>query len=567
MEDRYAVTPNRIACLAEMLGRPTLHIQRFVEQVVFIPSGGQQWTRTLQIRIPETALPPQRCWRIVSLGQFARRRFPDFFVTDADDMRINLLTRQQHGEALAGATIVRHVNSLQDDKRHLIEHDPHVRSLFDDLYKNLLSFSTTAGETAGNYETDLVAMFGHLLESLDITTDRLERLKDFAQDCRGAAGATRYLCWVEAKRNEVINLQVAYSVRDPLHDIENESVRAILGKFKDGASRDGHLRKKTWAEWYRDFGIAPHNYEFNIPGSQHMGSYYFTVAPPPGTVIPYLDWEIDNSIDDTEIDCALASAHIHGDGDTSVASNARGGKVRAYLRCTQHYHKQIVGSTILNVLLVYFVAKGRLPGKVGESTQSFLIVVPSVLIGYLVQQQRHYYAHALRRQRGVLWAYLAISVLFIVGIVFSRYDPALGSRSLGRPTEIIAWLLMLTSAGVFAWYLPLGHTYERITKYLTDKKHKNAPGGQGNAEKWISYQEAIHQYSNWVVRFILLMMIGMAFYMHDLWDQPLKRIPSPKPVAFHHIHMLGLLSVMSLPSQECESCDLDLRFVPTGKSK
>jgi hypothetical protein len=550
-----------------MLVRPTYHIQRFVEQLRFIPSGGQQWTRTLQVRIPATATPIGRSWRIVSLGQFKRQRFPDIFVTDAHGTRVNLLTGQQHGEALRRVTLAFHLLSLPEATLSLITTDEVAKNAYNKLSQSLFDFSTRAGDMDEAHIARLVDIYDGLLRSLNISSNEAKgRINDFADDCRETGKATRYLCWVEAEPGQVVNLQVVYTVKDPLHDVGVESTKELWKKARDGFSKDGTRRKKAWGAWYRDFGIAPHNYEFDIPSPRQVGSYYLTIEPPEGTEVAYLDWEASNTIDDRELDCAYKNAHIHN--SEGVDNPPSSDVARAYLRCSPHHHKQIIGSTVLNLLLVYFVALGRLPSKVGESTQSFLIVVPSVLIAYLVQQQRHYYANALMRLRGVLWIYLAVSVLFIVAIVFSRYDPALGSSSLGTPTTVLAWALVLISAGVFAWFLPLGHNYERLAQYLMKKVQREdkdtlAPDVVSALSsrialrwparpKWFYYQEAIRRLSNRVVIGILVAMTSMVFFMRYTWyDPPKPKLTKKAPESAHAWRGNGAFTWLSGVCKEC----------------
>lgn len=475
-----------------------------------------------------------------------------------------------------------YLESLPETNLSLIETDETAGEIYAQFSKSLFDFSTVAGDTDTEHVAYLVDLYDTLLSHLNISDDESTgKINEFAADCRETVKATRYLCWVEAEPGDVVNLQAVYTAKDPLHDVGVESIRELCKKARDSLSRDGIRRKEVWGAWYRDFGIAPHNYEFDIPSSRHVGSYYFTIEPPEGTEVAYLDWEASNTIDEKELDCAYESAHLHSSENVHKRQNVDGDVARAYLRCSPHYHKQILGSTVLNVLLVYFVALGRLPSNVGESTQSFLIVVPSVLIAYLVQQQRHYYANALMRLRGVLWTYLAVSVLFTVTIVFSRYNPALGSRSLGTPTTVLAWALVLISAGVFAWYLPLGHNYERLVKYLMKKvqgenkaalppdvviglKRKIALRWPNPSvalhwspvplPKWFYYQEAIRRLSNRVFGGVLLAMISMIFFMHFTWYDPPK--PNGRHMASPAYQKTLCLTASHLAKLRCQSSPL-----------
>ena len=72
-----------VGSFAATLHHPSIYTQRFVEKLAFEPRGGQRWTRTLQILIPEDAQPRGSALRVVSLGSFKRRRLTDITVVDA----------------------------------------------------------------------------------------------------------------------------------------------------------------------------------------------------------------------------------------------------------------------------------------------------------------------------------------------------------------------------------------------------------------------------------------------------------------------------------------------------
>ena len=97
--DRFAITPAQVDTLAEQVRDPLTHTERCVDELTFLPAGGHRSTRNLQILIPASAAPPDRSWRVVSLGVFPPGRFPDFTVRDCAGQRLNLLTRRQHGLA------------------------------------------------------------------------------------------------------------------------------------------------------------------------------------------------------------------------------------------------------------------------------------------------------------------------------------------------------------------------------------------------------------------------------------------------------------------------------------
>ena len=141
-----AVTLEHTICLAAMLDRPNRYRQRCLDQVSFLRTGGQQWRRTLQTKIPKDAKPDGSAWRIVSLGEYKRRRFPDFTITDAQGMRLNRLTRQQHGIALTRAILATHFFSLPKKQLDNLKKDKKARRVYERLRDDLFRSFTSVGD-------------------------------------------------------------------------------------------------------------------------------------------------------------------------------------------------------------------------------------------------------------------------------------------------------------------------------------------------------------------------------------------------------------------------------------
>src|ERR1022692_394005 len=565
--DQYAPSRERTQCLAETLVHPTRYLQRFVDQMAFLPQGGQRWRRTLQVRIPEAA-PAGRSWHIVSLGQYERRRFPDLVATDASDARLNLLTRHQHGIALTRVTLAKHVYSLP--RANYIQLKAEAgQPAYSDFRTELYNFYTTAGDIIDPESTvrQITRGYRRVLRYAGISpNDGESRIKELADDLTQAASATRYLCWIEAEPNEVVSIRILYTVKDPIQELERTSIRGSFIKIINGIfARKTAKRQAIWADWYRQFGIAPLNYAFDIPG-RHTASYYFAIDPPVASDVTYLDWEVSNSLEDQEIDSAYFSGHVHNGDESELTSLARDVTVRAFIRCAPHHHKQILGVTLINCALVYLLAKGLLLGKLANSAQGALLAAPPVLIAYLVQQQRHYYAHTIRRQRAILWIYLAISVGFLLAVAFSHKE--LDHQNPERFTEVIALLLAASSVGVFIWYLPLGYSYQNvvasfaqrklrklgekleksvmqypspITKLMTKlRRHLQVASRRRFWQSklsakirrrlqiievpplWECYADAVHKYCTWIFRVAIAAMVGvtvgLAVFWHSLED-------------------------------------------------
>jgi hypothetical protein len=597
------VTDAQVNCLAELLRHPTVHMQRCVEQLSFVPSGGHAWTRRLQVQVPLTATPNGQSWRVISLGTYARRRFPDFAVTDADGTRVNLVTRQQHGYALTRVALVR----LLDRLVPAISYDAQTvaeMATFHELSSAMYDFFTMAGPQSSEFDAIVGAMtktYGSFLQAVGIAPSGSQAWFDqFARDVRDAIDSTRYLCWINARPGEIINLQVTYTTRDEKHKLERRDRGEVLARFWKGIAEPRFERRKIWADWYRQLGIAPLNYEFSIPSQRHTGSYYFMVEPPAGSEVAYLDWETDNSKDCTEIDSAFDSAHIHNHA-LAAATSERGGTIRAYLRCSPHHHKQIIGATLLNVALVYILAVGRLPERLSESTQSLLLAVPSILTAYLVQQQKHYHAHATRLQRAILWGYLGVSVVFFLTIAFSRYEGTLGSRGLGLFATIITWLLGATSVGVCVWYLPQGTSFIRLTEHLSAVRANHvkkrlsreeavieeamrSPDAEEvrkghwfalatetlqrsteSSEPWRCYERGVHQYCSVVLRTAVAVALSALVAVILVWKFPPANPPSKSTQSVVRSH--DELTITSWPSDICPGCNVKFRFVPTHRTQ
>lgn len=557
-----AVTEEQVYSLTEMLLLPQLSTQRCVEHLSFIPTGGHQWTRDLQISIPDTSTPQEPAWRIVSLGAYARRRFPDFTVVDASGRRLSLLTREQHGFALTQSAVNKLVASLPVLGHLAVGSYTHTDA-YQAFWEALYSFFTTSGalsdtervETTDNLATlcdDVLTAIGLPLEG------KGDYVQAFTNELVELLDITRYLCWVHAPAGAVVDLRVTYTTVDPRRKLGRGTLASRFSVLWTGLSEPREPRWKVWADWYRQFGLAPLNYEFSVPGSLHAGSYYFTLEPPLGTAVAYLDWEVGNSLETREVDCAMLSAHIHNQQPDQTASSSRGGTIRAYVHCSPRDHKLIVGTALLNCLFVFLVASGRIHGKTGSPAQSVLLAAPSIYVAYLARQQRHYFADAMRRQRGILWWYLGFSIAFLITLAFGNHDGSLGSRGFSVPASIIVWIWGASSALVAAWYFPLGGSYERVTESLARRKigrvravervsscdvpqrsfvrqrlsalpmirkivYRRLCRRYDVIPAWKCYQREVRRYSSQIMRLMVVAGVSMVVGLALVWHLPAER--------------------------------------------
>jgi putative flippase GtrA len=562
------VTNDHVRCLSEMLLQPRLSTRRCVEHLSFVPTGGHRWIRDLQICIPDGSGSPDSAWRVVSLGAYARRRFPDFMAVDAAGRTLSLVTREQHGYALTQSLTTRVLDELGaagalDDKTPLFETDAYRR-----LWNRLYLFFTTSGQLSRSEKdetTEVIAtLYSEVLTKIGLPhEDRIKFRDAFASEIGELLDITRYLCWVRAAPGETVEVRVTYTTRDPRRKLGRGTIAERLEVMWMGLSEPRSQRWKVWADWYRQFGLAPLNYEFSVPGSLHVGSYYFTMEPPLGTDVTYLDWEVGNSLETHAIDCSTLSAHIHNQPFTGRHRAKRGGTIRAYLHCAPQDHKLIVGAALLNCLFVYLVASGRIHGKTGSPAQSILLAAPSIYVAYLARQQRHYFADAMRRQRGILWWYLAFSVAFLITVAFGNHTGSLGSRGFSPLATAVVWAWGASSAFVAAWYFPLGGSYERVTESLARRRIEQvrkveraascAVPARSRASRiisalpgvrtlifryrwhrydvipaWKCYQREVRRYSTRIVRLMVAATAGMIVALSVFWHFPHHKPRTPK---------------------------------------
>jgi hypothetical protein len=289
------------------------------------------------------------------------------------------------------------------------------------------------------------------------------------------------------------------------------------------------------------------------------------------TCLTYLDWELGNNLDgNREVDSSLNSAHIHTK-EIAVPSTDDAKTIRAYLRPDPRAHKQIAAGAFLNLIFVYLVAVGRVAPGVNGTTQAWLLLAPAGLMALITEQQRHYYAAAIRRQRAVLWIYLGICILFLITALFSLPHAPKTSEHWGMKATVAAWALASFSLALTLLTLPLGAGYEWITKRLVRMEIKLAVPSDGSSKYswWASYERDLLSWGKriwWTAIMVTVLVVsGLAI---TNWGRALKagHVLHLEPAALHHAshkHILGLLSVTSWPAKDCTHCNLELRFIPT----
>lgn len=526
-----------VACLEVMLRQPRRSSQRLVEQLTFLPNGGQSWRRTLQMQIPPEAEPADAAWRAVSLGAFRRRRFPDLMAYDAHGHRLSLLTRHQHGTLLTAVFLTKHLRAfpLQIAAAETLEYSPAYHA-YNDLVSAAYALLTSAGDLDNQAEANrLSLLYGRLLSLFDPLPDRIgARVSAFRTDFASLLVITHYLCWIYASPGDVIIVETTHTVADDLH-----AKRAEKPVETPDTTRSLRWRR-LWMRWYREVGLAPLNLRVLLPGNGLTTSYYFTVAPPPKTDITFLDWSVGNSIEDdkTELDSSLHSVHFHY-GHNAGLDSTNSTDVLTYLRCATSGHKQIAGGALLNLVFVLLVVTKGFSGTISNSAQAWLLITPTILTAYIADQQRHYYAYATRRQRAILWIYLAISVAFLVSASFHLAQGPADEGHWNWFGTLTAWLLVVSSAAVFAWYALLGYSFRvlttwRVTKALENSRTKLDAGLRelkvpaARRERLLTslhspglvYDRVVYNYCRVVSLLVLVAILGGVLLMKFAWGTP-----------------------------------------------
>ncbi len=472
-DDRSLITPRRLAALRPMLRSPTTYTQRLVERLDFLPEGGQRWRRDLQVLIPalEALDPTLDEWFVVSLGQFRRRRLPDFCVTDCSGRVLNLLTRIQHGHCLAYITIDQF---LTDEERNRIVaitgtgDAAAVRNAYSRLYVPTFEMFTSV-------RADLASVAEHsLAELLSLlgadSTLAAQRAGIFMQEMTKVTEVTQYLCWVRARAGSPVRLTATYTMPDPTR---LESPDPGFGSGRFDRLRTG---ARLWSsEVYAQLGLGPISYDFRTPANDHAGSYYFTLEPPGETSISYLDWGLDNTIEDDgeEWACAHNSVHVHnGSGllgpedEPKPRKEIPDSKIHAFMRLDPADHKQVLLAALLNVVFVWLAEAGRLSSQLDSTATPWLAFVPAVLIAYVAQQRRHYFAASTRWIRAVIWGYLALNIVFLVSITFDIASDGSFADRHGFSDDAVSIVMAGASIVVFWVFAFIGWPYEPLVKWF-----------------------------------------------------------------------------------------------------
>lgn len=499
----------------QMQRHPTAYVQRMVEQLSFLPEGGQRWERDLQIRLPSdpsladageavemarfqpTMRPESKELFIVSLGMYTRSRFADFVVRDANGAKLNLLTRLQHGYCLASSLLVKHLSPQQ------LQNLSAKQNSFDALYALVFRLFTTVESSAErralNEEDrerqarDAEAALVGLLKDLGADENHIEfKRRNFGLEYRVMQTVTQYLCWVTGEPGETVNLSASYTMADaprlatgtsapalgaPRGEPESTSVRRRRAALWLKDRTDQRARRIRRTAQYARTGLGPLNYELRTPAHDHSASYYFVIKPPEDCRLAYLDWGTDNSIDDHsgEVDCAYHSVHIHNgvtlsrrDGQPLSGNGHKqfaGSKINAFLRADLRRHYSLLVAAVLTIILAVLAEQGQFVADSGRLS-SVLLIAPTALLAYLTQRQSHHHAEATSWLPRLMMLYLIANIVFVASV---GYDIVSGDTLLKRPDvldDIISGGMFVTSIALLYWFAAIGLSNAFVERYF-----------------------------------------------------------------------------------------------------
>jgi hypothetical protein len=525
LDDREVITAAQLEALRLTLEHPTVYVQRMVEHLSFLPSGGQSWTRELQVVLPTPAsLDPEEDGDfIISLGMFSRRRFPDLSVSDCRGRSLNLLTRFQHGHCLAETSLYQYLTLDQrrrvgvaaslKDAGLASANDLAITDPYQSLYRGLVGFFTSVkGDVPAQPEDDLRS----LLTALGTPGEEVEAgVGLLRSDLDLLRSVTQYLCWVRGKPGSVVRASATWTIPDGIRLRDPEALGTRLSNF------------------YTRIGLGPINYDMFTPANAHAGSYYFTVEPPGESRVSYLDWGLDNSASGTEKDwiCAHSSVHVHNGArlvdidddppvvprdlelvpeEREIAAGEReeieNSKIYAFFRLDLSDHWQVAFGAFLNIVFVWLAESGRLVSELGGTTTPWLLFTPAALVAYAAQQSRHYYSATTGWVRMIIWGYLVVNVGFLVSISFDLAGNGSFLDRHGVRDDVVSVVMVAASIVVLVLFAALGRTQERMVR----RWFRAERGKDPSARSVDLYVKVARRYGNRVLGLGLTLLAAFA---------------------------------------------------------
>lgn len=514
LEEIELVEGWQIAALGEMLRYPTIYVQRLVEQLTFPDPGGQRWHRHLQLRLPtwqsiseETGKRPTPGRFIVPLGIFKRTRLPDLTVSDGRGYQCNLLTRMQHGSVMLQLALRQFLNVEQQRLFGETAPDSDLGRLGAKASRKLFELYTTVpGEPSVVSAEAAGDTLAELLDALDVESSLSQHAREQYQDDFAALGrVTHYLCWANGDFGAPITLNTQYSMSAARFLSLSEALEKEDATNADGSERGlrprATRRYKRFRRWFRRAradlyarsGLGPANYELLARTTDHAGSYYFTIDPPPDTELTYLSWGSGNSFERSNDawSCALPSIHEYhsrtlapAEGDVSpsppgLADEAREEEARnrwtifAFMRPLPPNQAQLFLGAATNLILAYLAESGRLSSDLSSAATPLFLLTPAVLIAYIAHQRSHHYAAITGRLRGALWIYVGLNLMFLLSVAFDVFD-----ESEVLDDSLIVTLMAGASAALLVVAGMIGDGYRKAIEGMFHRRRKQIDAGR-----------------------------------------------------------------------------------------
>ncbi|MEX1141500.1 MAG: hypothetical protein WEB79_04230 [Thermoleophilaceae bacterium] len=545
-----------------MLNVPTLHTERVVERVSFLPSGGERWRREVQITVPhaqEGQDPLELTRFIVSLGLFRRLRFPDFAVHDADGRRLPLVTRDQHRHSVAMATLAKYLDDDQWERMPAATPDE-WRTVYDEI---------------GDLITDIACDREHSVERIESAAhDLFEKLgvanaehvtEELGDDCHELAYYTHYLCWVPASWGDTVSLTATYTMSDTVRIAgrPRKPLPATVLETEPPTDKSGPWQRFRMKR-YTSLGLCPVSYEFRAPSHDHAGSYYFSVEPPADAHMVLLDWGTDRWFATTtgEVDSPFATCHVHngdpleGLSDSELAEQPDAGetaapqadgmpaantaseharprknddwKISAFLKADPVDNAALVAIASFNIALAYLAQKGAFLPHV-DGRQQWILLAPVVLVALIAQHRARYYSEVTRPLRGVMWLYAAATVAFGASVAFEgNLVPGMGDLSFsdnlvsgGMACLSLGLLLMLALSGGFfdratAWEYRRRLARADHKSEADDDSEADEDSGEDDDSSGVSYLSVARWYADIAIATTVVLLVGAGLAMVKL---------------------------------------------------
>lgn len=437
----------QLDALERMQTDPSRYVWRVVEEVGFLPTSGQCWERQVQLCLP--SLPKIAAHSkimeaeelfIVSLGTFRRRRFADFSVTTDDGSHCHLLTRRQHGYALA-ACLLRQFLDEQEWERA-----SGARSLAE-LHGFISRLITTMPAPKHDFAADAGKLLSRLFGDIGINDEdrRKKAIAVLGSSCKSIAQQTQYLCWVTGKPGSRIFLRATYTQTDtPRPHPESRTASGTRWSFR--------LKWRNWrTRQYARYNIFPQRYTFDTPGFDDCKSYYFKISPPSDSRMALLDWGSGRRFRtiredrhmgerrrgraqagdmEAELDCAEFAYHFHNrrsapplpagesyPNEKRNRSRAAGGRLHAFVRIDPTDNSKLIAAGLMGLALAILAQRGSLFSTTSGASQ-WLLLAPGALVLFVTQQRRHHYARVTTPYRVTVWLYIVLAMLFAGSVAF-----------------------------------------------------------------------------------------------------------------------------------------------------